>query len=552
VRFNSMVSYLLVTAGTLTLTTAAQAQQALDHSDSTLARDQQPRPMEEQPEPNLQTEVEVTSAPLATGQSGVFVGAITISGLQELTPADFADILNGRVGRHHSAAELSALATMIAKRMHARGYAFGSAWIERQRVSNGVLVVRVDEGRIDEVRFDGPHGPAVRRALEPLMNRKPIRVGEVERRLLLAGDIEGARIRGSRFVREGGRGVLLVSMAKDRATFRASLSNAGTRPIGPEQARIEVNLNGLFASDDSLTMIYSTTPAQPPELQFGYIRYEKRISPAGTEIGFIGSVSSTRPGSYLTPLNIRNRSWYAAATMLQPLLRRRKASFWLQGEFGVRNVAQWRGPLRVRDDQLAVGRLTLYGYTDVAGGRLRASAALSQGLDILGANRPGDLLSSRWEADGTFTAGTLWTDWTKSLGGNFSLRLAAQGQLSSQPLLISEEISLGGTAFLRGYDWGERSGDEGVMGSAELRYMWNEPLNLAKRAQVYAFFDGGSVSNQAAGLGGGALASAGGGVRMDLTSKLGANLELGVPLSGIRYDTGDKTPKLSFGLTTAF
>jgi hemolysin activation/secretion protein len=107
---------------------------------------------------------------------------------------------------------------------------------------------------------------------------------------------------------------------------------------------------------------------------------------------------------------------------------------------------------------------------------------------------------------------------------------------------------LGGTGFVRGYDWSERTGDQGAMGMAELRYAWNKPFRLIPRAQLYGFVDGGEVGNLGGGFGGGSLASAGAGVRADVTGRLGANLELAVPLSGPRYDTGNKSPKFRFGL----
>jgi hemolysin activation/secretion protein len=496
--------------------------------------------------------MDAPSGAALTQGGAVSVGAITITGLRELTPADFSDIITGRIGRTHTAGEFSSLANAIAERMRARGYAFASAWIEPQRLVNGILVVRADEGRIDEVRFDGAAPPSVRRVLEPLRTGEPVRIAEVERRLLLAGDIDGVRIRNTRFVREAERGVLLVRLTWDRVAARASLSNAGTRAIGPEQVRFDVDLNGLVDSDDSVTLSYATTPAQPRELQAGFIQYERRLNATGTEFGLAASLSQARPGSYLRPLDIRNRSWYGAASLLQPLLRRRKASAWLGGELGLRGVTQWRAGRRMRDDQLTTARLTVYGYGDVAGGTVRMSAALTQGLGILGATGEGDPLASRSDADGTFTAATLWAEWRRDLVGNLSLRLAAQGQLASQPLLIAEEIGLGGTVFLRGYDWGERSGDQGAMGSAELRYLWKDPLGAAKRAQLYAFLDGGTVSNRMDGFGGGALASAGGGMRVDMTSKLGASFEVAVPLTGDRYDTGDQTPKLNFAVTRAF
>jgi hemolysin activation/secretion protein len=531
---------------------AAHAQDAGDHKDATMTRTLQRGALADEAQPVIRPHMNGPIAETVATEGTVFVGAVTISGLRAMAPGDFADLLTERIGQSSSMAQLTSLTDAITGRMHSRGYAFGAAWIERQRISNGIVVVHVEEGRIDEIRFDGPDIPAVRRALEPLLTGAPVRVSDVERRLLIAGDIDGVRIEGSRYLRDGERGVLLVTVAEDRAAARVSLSNTGTRPIGPEQVRFEVNLDGLLASDDSLTMSYATTPAQPKELQFGYVRYEKRVGAAGTELALMGTLSSSHPGAYLAPLNIHNRSWYVGGSILQPLLRRRKASVWLEGEFGVHEVAQWRGGVQARADRLAVGRVTLYGYGNLAGGRMRVSGTLSQGFDVFAATRPGDVMASRWDADATFTTGSLWADWTRDLGDGFGVRLAAQGQLASQPLLIGEEIGLGGTGFLRGYDWGERSGDEGVMSSIELRYHWNRPLGLAKRAQLYGFVDGGSVSNKAGGFGGGALASTGGGVRVNMTSKLDASFEVGVPLSDIRYDTGDAGPKISFGLSRAF
>jgi len=530
----------------------AQAQDAADKATSAQVASE--RELAEEPvKPRSRVEVDAPSpaARIAEGL-GVFVGAMTLPGLQALTPADFADIIVARIGRTLTPEDLAALANAVSERIRARGYPMGIAWIDAQRVTNGVLVIRVDEGRIDEIRLDGSDNVAVRDSLAPLRNGKPVRLGDIERRLLLAGDIDGIRIQSSRFFREGDRGILLVKLSHDRVAGHFVASNQGTKPIGPEQARLQVNVNGLIASDDSLALGYSTAPFEPSELQFGFVRYEKRISPSGAELAVSGSASITHPGAYLNAIDIKNRSWHVGVSGLQPLLRRKAASYWLEGEFALRNLAQWRSRVRTRRDQIAIGRMTLYGYRNFAGGRLRTSATLSRGLGILDATKAGDPLASRRDSDGTFTALNAWTDWTSGLVGKLSLRVAAQGQLASQPLLISEEAGLGGTNFLRGYDWGERTGDEGVMGMAELRYSFDRPFNIMKRAQFYAFVDGGTVSNQDDGFGGGSLASTGGGVRLDITSRLGFSLELAVPLTGPRYDTANRTPKVNFSLARSF
>lgn len=482
----------------------------------------------------------------------ILVGAVVLRGLQTLKPADFADILATRVGQVQSPSALSDLASTIAERARSRGLVFASASIKAQRLETGILVVDVDEGRIDEIRLDGADNPAVRAALASLVDGQPVRMKVLEQHLLIAGDIDGVAIQNSRLLREDGRNILLVQVTRDRLAGRATLANEGTKPLGPEQLTLQADVNGVLASDDSLSLTWSSTAFEPNELQFGRVRYEKRIGSDGTEIAVMASGSVAHPGAYLARYDIESRSWYVGATVLHPLLRRRNSSLWLQGEAGVRNLSQQRQGFQVRDDRLAVLRATLYGYTKLAGGRLRYSSTLSQGLGLLGATAAGDPLASRADADGKFTSLNVAGDWTRDLAARVSIRLGMIGQLSSGPLLISEEMGLGGTEYLRGYDWSQRSGDEGVAGVFELRYLWDHPAGLAKRAQLYMFVDGGSVSNHDGGYGGGALASTGGGIRTDVTQSIGANLEVAVPLDERRYDTNDRTPKINFRLIKAF
>lgn len=529
----------------------AYGQTALDRVQPPIIKDE--RTADEAPARAKPARIEVDAPPASAAPTrAVRVGAIVLHGLHSLAPADFADILATRVAQTLSPEALSELASAIAARARDRGLVFASAWIGPQQLRNGVLTIEVDEGRIDEIRFDGPDQPAVRAALAPLADGTPVRIDALERRLLIAGDIDGVRIRNNRYLREGGKGVLLVKLALDRIAGRATLANEGTKPIGPEQLTLQADFFGLLAHGDSLMVTWSETPAEFGELHFARVRYEKRVSRSGTELALIASGSIARPGAYLEPFGLRSRSRYVGATVLQPLLRRRATSLWFEGELGVRNLSQHRRGAQVRDDRVVAARGTLYGYADLAGGRLRASTTVSQGLSIFGSTRAGDPLASRWDADGTFTTLSGWADWTRDLGDEFSLRLSMVSQLSSDPLLIGEEMGLGGTGFLRGYDWSERSGDEGVAGLAELRYALDRPLGLVRRAQLYAFADGGKVTNHGGGFGSGSLASAGGGIRADVTRSFGANLELAVPLTGVRYDTNDETPKVNFRLLKSF
>ncbi|SOB88182.1 Hemolysin activation/secretion protein [Sphingomonas guangdongensis] len=489
--------------------------------------------------------------PAAATPASIAVGAVAIEGLQELSPEDFADIIARYVGRSLSGAELATLTEEIGRRGRERGYVFASASIVPQRLTAGVLVVRYDPGALDEIQLEGAESAAVRAALAPLLGR-PARLDQVERRLLLAGDIDGIYVRRSRYVREGNRGILLVSILETRRRVRAVLENDSTGPIGPNQLRLDADWNRVLFADDSISLTHVSTPFEPEELQYVRARYAKRLNASGTEVTVSGSFSATHPGAYLEPLDLAGRSWFGSVAVLQPLQRRRDGSLWFSGGLDLRDTVQDRAGLRRRHDRLFALRLILSGSRKAGGGALRGNATLSRGLDGLSATRHGDPLASRGDADPTFTSLVVWGDWTRPLPDDLSIRLSAQGQLASRPLLIAEEIGIGGNAFLRGYDYSERSGDQGVMGSAELRYDWRNPLGLGRKAQLYGFADAGRVTNLRRGSGGGSLASAGAGICADVSSSIDASIEVAVPLSGPRYETDDRRPRINVRLLKLF
>lgn len=126
-------------------------------------------------------------------------------------------------------------------------------------------------------------------------------------------------------------------------------------------------------------------------------------------------------------------------------------------------------------------------------------------------------------------------------------------QLPSEPLPAVEQLTIGGPYFGRGYNWSERTGDEGVLGSAELRaQLINRNAGLLRWVQLYTFADAGHVTTIETTFGTGDLYSAGAGARMTLERNLGLEFEAAFPINAQRYDSADKSPRLSFSLTSSF
>lgn len=528
------------------------AQDALDRTNPARQVERE-RPMV-QVEEAVRIEIQpVLEMPATTGEgAGLDVGAIVIDGLVALDRGDFAAVIEPFAGRPLDRAELRRLTDAVANHARARGYILATAWIPEQALTGGVLRVNVDEGGIDEIRIEGSDDPVIRRQLERLLAIRPLTLAALQREVLLADDTSGVWIRKTRFERDGGRRILVVDARRQDFGGSVLLATDGTKPVGPVRARIDLDANGLISPRDRVDLSFSTTPLDPDELAFFSARYSVVVNDAGTLLGAFGSFSRTEPGAYLANRELLGESWQGGVRMRHPLLRGQRRSLWLEASAEVQDLAQDSFGTWARHDRIAVARLGFYGFGPLAGGTLQGRATVSQGLDVLGATALGDPLASRLDAGPGFTTLTWWLNWRRSLAGRVSLSLAANGQLSRDPLLIGESFALGGNAFLRGYDFAQAIGDEGVAGVGELRYDWPRALGAVEHLQLYAFADGGMVSNLAGGRGDETLASSGAGLRADVTRNLDFDLEVAVPLTDPRYDTGDKTPRINLRVSQSF
>ncbi len=490
--------------------------------------------------------------PTASSEQTFVISSILINGNTVLPDSDFVDLIESYTSRALLQGDLSSLADAIAQRARDAGFVFATATIPQQSLGLGILRVELDEGKVDLIRVEGADEPAIRRQLTPLVNGKPVTQSELERRILLADDISGVRILDSRYEKEGDTGVLIVRTRRSHAYAAVELRNNGSDPVGPVRARIRVDLNGVLDSADELDVTLGTTPLQPEELQFASASYRIVVDPSGLELGTHLSFSATEPGAFLADRDINGRFWRAGINAQYPLLRRRDMSVWVVGEFEVSDLQQDRAGELVRRDRVPVISAGLYSRGRLAGGNYRGRVTVSRGLSIFSATKLGDPLATRDDASANFTSLFGWFAWDRALSENLTLSLGGRGQLATDPLLATEDIALGGTSFLRGYNFNERSGDQGIMGYGELRYDWRGKGFWLPRAQVYIFADGGVVSNLQDGFGDGSLASAGGGMRLDITRDLDLDLEVAVPLSGPRFDSDSDAPLLNIRVEQSF
>ena len=552
---SNMRQFRFIMAGALFVSPgAASAQVRLDRADPTITEQALPRP-----KPATTPDVVTTPTPSATKpivaarRNSPVISSIAITGPTTLPPSLFTATAAPYLNRALSRDELAALAGKIAAVARTQGYPLATASIETPDPTNGALRVVLDDGRVDAVRVIGAANATADAILtHALVTGRAVRRADLERAIGLVSDLPGVAVTESRLMQENGFNILLVTISFDRVSAYAQFDNRGSDEVGPVRSTILANLRGLARSGDELALIAAQTPLQPSEFFFLRGRYSAPVGNSGGILSASTSYGRSHPGASLKPLDVIGQSVDVAVNYSNPLIRSRTRSLWSTLEFRAIKVDQDLAGSRLRNDRLATLTGSLNGSAIMPLGTVHGEVALVAGLPLDGVSHEGDARTSRSDGDARFVTATYAVDWTARLAKSFTLVLASAGQIASRPLLATMEIGAGGPAFGRGYDYAERTGDNGVLGSAELRADAGRIVpGWIDRLQFYGFFDGGYVDNLRNGFGGGSLLSAGGGARVG-TGRLDGMVEVGLPMNADRFDTGDRRPRISFRIARSF
>jgi len=498
--------------------------------------------------PGIATDQAVKASDTET--TSITIGAVNVTASPQIS----ADVLAGSyerfIGQEADEDLLRELAGAVSSAARSQGYIFASAQIPPQSVNIGVVEVLLDPGAIDEVRIVGSGNRKLRKILEELVGPAALS-HQVERQLLLAGDLPGITLLKSNYLRESGRGVLVVTVREEKEKGHIALDNFGPETLGPVRARLDLDLAGLLTNSDVLTTSVISSILQPKELTYIYSRYAMTLGDGGTVVGLAGAAGRTHSGGNLSDLGFRGRNRYASVFVSHALKRSNDVNLWLNAEFAYLDVEQSQRGFPFQDDQIATAALNFAGNYNIGIGRIYGGVGVTQGLGILGASKSGDPLNSRSDASGKFTKANFWINSILNMGDGVGMRLAGNAQISSRPLLSAQEIAIGGPYFGKGYDFSERFGDEGVLGLAELRKEFNDVNEWLDWFQLYAFVDGGHVSNHGTGIGDGSLLSAGGGLRSQI-GRFDLGIELAAPIGNDRFESGDRSPKFNLQIGLRF
>jgi hemolysin activation/secretion protein len=458
-------------------------------------------------------------------------------------------LVEGLTGQAVPLPRLNAARQEMLSYYRSRGYALTSVSLAIDQ-TNGIVRYTVTEGRIAAVKLDGDIGPAgsmVLRFLERLTTYPVIDTATLERFLLLAQDVPGVSLSTvlEPSKEEPGALTLIAQVSLKHYSGLASFDNRAYDLTGPIEALGVLDFNSFTAWGDKTELSYFHS--FPSSQDFAQLSTEWFIGSSGLKMKIYCGAGINFPTGSLAALRYAGSTDIFGAQLSYPVIRSRRQNLNVYGSLdalestidttagGVtsQSSADEVRVLRVGEDYIA-SDLWL-GNTRPATNQF--SARLSRGLDILGGFHGTAIPPStaRQGEQHNFTAIKFETSRTQTLfvpweGASVALMGLLTGQWTPSILPPAEQFYLGGSRFTRGYYSGQVPGDKALAATAELQLNSTIDLSsLGSRADVasqfYIFYDWGEVWQNLSTDFHARIASAGGGVRLQMTSYVEVDLE---------------------------
>lgn len=449
-----------------------------------------------------------TQAPPGSEQIGITLSGVTLEGgFPQMAAANAAFEQRLTRGRIPVSELFDASADLEAAYAQA-GYVLARVVLPQQSLRDGgVLRISVVDGFVEAVDTSQAP-PNIRRRIEtltgPLVDRKGLTMTQLERQLLLAGDVSGVAL-GSALAtgQQPGGTVIALDPQFRRITGFVGFDNFAPPELGsiaPDDLHGLVlnsgfELNSLLGYGET---VYGRLSASPKGLLSDDPRYRVLALGAVVPVGSSGlamnvevTTSDTTPDNAEQPT--RSDFDRQSFRLIYPWIRSRQMNLTTQlmlDRQKDRMNAMAGGLPPFFQDQITVLRFGAnLSYNHEDGAFSEAGLILSRGIDALGARTAAEAAAqgvplSRAGADATFGKIVGSAAHQRALGENYALSVSGRFQTSfSDPLVTAEQFSIAGPNELSAFDSGDLRGDSGWVLRAEL----SNPRAVELRGTPFTF-----------------------------------------------------------------
>lgn len=416
---------------------------------------------------------------------------------------------------------LQQIADSITQRYNSSDIALYTILVPEQDFAGGVLRVEVVEGFVSGIQLKrDADGRLVRAYASRLESKRPLPRSTLQRQVSLIRDVPGLTTE-MQFLTGDERGAVDLAIDGHQRPIQLGLgiNNRGTAFLGRTQVQTDLYLNGLL-TQGSQTRLTAVVPIEADLFQYVSGSHTQPLNTYGTTLQATAGYLRTRPDR----IPIKGNAKSVGLQISHPVIRSYRNNFYVSlGVDGLNSDNALLGQT-ISDEHTRAVRAAASFSRSTSESFWLFSGTLSSGIKALGAQTTATAASKL-----NFRKLNLRALYNRRLARDFLVRLDGVFQLTSDRLPASEQISLGGDQFGRGYPAAIIAGDRGYAGLAEVAFA---PTDLPARltgSELYGFVDRGRVRRFARGTVTDAsldVASAGAGIRLLVAKKFRLGLEL--------------------------
>jgi hemolysin activation/secretion protein len=414
------------------------------------------------------------------------VKKIEIVGNTLFDAATLHALVAGSEGSELTLPDLEKLAARITDYYHANGYPLSRAIIPAQTIHDGVVRIEVIEAKYGKIKLDNRsrvNSPLIQDTLSSLKGGSPIAQKQMDHALLLLSDVPGISVDAT--LKPGEKvatsDLNVVTEAAPFVSGSAMLDDYGNKYTGRNRLGATVFISNPLHHGDVLSVSGLSSGSG---MNYGRVAYDTLLNGSGTHAGASYSALHYILGDSLSSLNGHGTADVGSAWMKHPIVRSRDLN--LYGQIQYDN-------LKLRDHIDATGIRTDRHLDNVtgtlSGDNRNVDGVNTWSLDLTSGHVGFDDSAAQLadaataQTQGSFSKWNLNLSRLQSLGPMTSLYAALSGQWANSNLDPSQQMVAGGPYTVRAYDMGVLSGDEGYLGTVELRH------NLNSYWQAIAFWD---------------------------------------------------------------
>lgn len=422
------------------------------------------------------------AAPLSGGPT-LRVTGFRLVGIDATRAAELLPLLSKYVGEGKHIADLEDAAKDIEVALQRRGLFLAQVYVPEQAMQDGVVALRVLEGRIGDVKLEVD--PAVRvdaalmdRFIDILRGHPVAERERVERALFALGDLRGVAVTSALTPGQRvGEADLTVKVAPGaRTAFSAELDNGGSIFTGRYRASGSAEWLSPTGRGDSLSLkaLASTNGG----VTFVRAAWLTPLGVRGTKLGLAASLLRYQLGSTVfDSLDATGTGEALTVQLLHPAIRSRNNNLFFQTSFDQRSFEDKVGTIGLTSrktassyftfgvvgdfrDTLGGGGITNYS-ANVIGGQLKLKTAADIATD-----------AANYRTGGAYAKLALTASRLQSLPNKDYVYFSALAQLASKDLDSSEKQSLGGAPGVRAYPGPDTPSDSALIAGWEYRKPW--------------------------------------------------------------------------------